>query len=133
MFCAQAVFHVKTGAARPEASLLVPGYLLVNLGCVAIFLSVEGAQQLARARPLIYLGKISYGLYVFHYPMIVFCSRLSSRLAANSSRDWDFPLRAAMALPCSVVLAHLSYKYFEAPILRYKRRFEVIRTRSVAP
>ncbi len=31
----------------------------------------------------------------------------------------------------TVLTASISYRFFEAPILRYKRRFEFIRSRSI--
>jgi peptidoglycan/LPS O-acetylase OafA/YrhL len=52
-----------------------------------------------------YLGKISYGLYVFHAAAI--------RIAPS-------PI---MALPLTIATAALSYRYLEAPFLRLKQRF----------
>ncbi len=40
-------------------------------------------------------------------------------------------LEVAFAFILTVLLASISYRFFESPILRYKKRFEVIRTRSV--
>ena len=52
-----------------------------------------------------YLGKISYGLYVFH---------------AAALRVVPSPL---LALPLTIGIAALSYRYLESPFLRLKDRF----------
>jgi peptidoglycan/LPS O-acetylase OafA/YrhL len=53
-------------------------------------------------RPLRYLGKISYGLYLWHVPM----------LAAFGG---------TIGIPLALVVAGLSYRYVEQPFLRRKR------------
>jgi peptidoglycan/LPS O-acetylase OafA/YrhL len=61
----QFVFHVMnnfTGAGD-----LLAGYGLWTLGVSLIFLSIYQAALPKLASPVIYLGRISYGLYVFHY------------------------------------------------------------------
>ncbi len=62
--------------------------------------------KLGASNTLIYLGKISYGLYMYHiFALMIFKSFLPS-------------------LAVTILFAHLSYKYFEQPILkRYKSRF----------
>ena len=129
-FFAQTLFHVKVGLPRLE---IVPGYLLVNAGCLAIFLSMLGSTALGRRSPLVYLGKISFGLYSFHYGLLLLCGPVADAWSRTSPLLSRFllPLRAVIALVCTIAIAAFSYHFFEAPILRLKRRFEVIRTRPV--
>jgi peptidoglycan/LPS O-acetylase OafA/YrhL len=110
-----------------------PGYLLVNAGCVLLFLSFLGESRMGKWRFLSYLGRISYGLYVFHWMFVVAAVHVGRALA---SRYLVPPLVArrimmAVAFALTIVIASISYHFFEAPILRYKRRFEVIRSRPV--
>ena len=69
-------------------------------------------------RPLVFVGVISYGVYLLHM------------LAANTVRPLANAQHgvAVFALTVVVVLlaATLSYRIFETPILRFKRRFERI-------
>ncbi len=57
-----------------------------------------------------YLGRISYGIYLFHFPISIFAKDIFSLSA------WGILLaNIFITLP----LAHLSYIYFETPIRRY--------------
>jgi peptidoglycan/LPS O-acetylase OafA/YrhL len=72
---------------------------------------------------LIYLGKISYGLYVFHVP----CRELARWLLSGISHGQLFRPLLQMAL--TIFVAVFSYRYFEKPFLRLKARFEFVKTR----
>lgn len=75
-------------------------------GVIGRLLSVPG---------LIWLGGISYGLYLWHMPVYGFLSLLElPRLTF-----------VALGLSITVVVSMLSYYLIEKPILRYKRRFRV--------
>jgi len=110
-----------------------PGFLLVNAGCILIFLSFLGESRMGRWGALTYLGRISYGLYVFHW-MIVGVALHAANLLVGRHLLTPPLARGVMgvvAFALTVGLASLSYRFFEAPILRFKKRFEVIRTRPV--
>jgi peptidoglycan/LPS O-acetylase OafA/YrhL len=114
-------------------SFLGPGFLLANAGCIVVFLSFLGESRMGKWRALTYLGRISYGLYVFHW-MIVTAAVHAARSVVSRHLLPPLLARGLMAVAAfllTVVLASLSYRFFEAPILRFKRRFEVIRTRPV--
>jgi peptidoglycan/LPS O-acetylase OafA/YrhL len=109
------------------------GFLLVNAGCILIFLSFLGESRIGKWRFLTYLGRISYSLYVFHWMFVVAAVHVGRAVA---SRGLLPPLAArgimmVVAFAVAIVIASISYHSFEAPILRYKRRFEVVRSRPV--
>ncbi len=56
-------------------------------------------------RTLIQVGKISYGLYLYHFPLTYWLH----------GKDWRLVL--AVTLPAALALAALSYRYIEQPIL----------------
>jgi len=90
--------------------------LLLDLAFVLLVASVVLAPQtwLARAltvRPLRELGRISYGIYLFHVPMLGGLRRLWPWLAEHPGLL--FPL----GLGLSAGAAALSYRFFEAPLL----------------
>jgi peptidoglycan/LPS O-acetylase OafA/YrhL len=107
--------------------------LLGNLACLLLFLSFYGESRFGRWRPIVYLGKISYGLYVFHWAMILIVRRLTNPgLVKGSLGAAILPLaQLILAFGLTVAVAIISYRFFEAPILRYKRRFELVATRPV--
>ena len=68
-----------------------------------------------------YLGKISYGYYMPHGSVIVASFRLVKGLVADDSSLLHQGAVYGLALAGSVVLAKLSYRYPEAPFLKYKK------------
>ncbi len=83
---------------------------------------VSTAPGLAR-QAVNYLGKISYGLYMYHSPLIFLLDLQFPEFSAAHS-----VLRLLLVLMLTVVTAALSYELFEKQILRLKSRFEVVRT-----
>ncbi len=78
------------------------------------------------SRPFVYLGKISYGLYLFHNFAASLCGQFIVDLGSPSwlVRLWQTPvLRLAALAGVTVGLASFSWHWFEKPILNLKRRF----------
>jgi peptidoglycan/LPS O-acetylase OafA/YrhL len=130
---AQHIFQVKDGAAFGGFQRVALGYLCTNLGCILFFFSFLGEARLGKLRPLVYLGKISFGLYVFHWAMLRVSIRALPHLLRRHqlAKTTTNALEVALAFVLTVLLASLSYRFFELPILRYKKRFEFIQTRAI--
>ena len=98
------------------------GYPLMSLGGVAIVLSVLGAAQdgapFMKHSGLVYLGKISYGLYAYH----ILSWRLSLHLFSRYHLPHEWSLSWLCALALTFLLAAASFKWLESPFLRLKRR-----------
>ena len=116
-----------------KAYQFIWGYSVLNYWFAVIIYAVarEGLfNRFLETKVLKYLGKISYGMYVYHLAVIWFVSRL---------RDWwpifEEPtakfLTAVIALPVSVVIASLSYFFMEKPLLNLKDRFFPLKTSNV--
>ncbi len=71
-----------------------------------------------------YIGRISYGLYVYHNGLIWFAAKLPDLGLEASSMKL---LSALLALLFSFVLAALTYKYIEMPLLNLKDRYFAVR------
>jgi peptidoglycan/LPS O-acetylase OafA/YrhL len=65
--------------------------------------------------PVRYIGKISYGLYLYHLPIFI---------VGGITRAGSPLTHVVVAIAFSVLLATLSYEFVEKPILRLKSRFE---------
>lgn len=71
-----------------------------------------------------HLGKISYGLYIYHVFVIVLLINLLQKYAPGLTGGTYQFVVYLLTLICSVAVASLSYSYFEKPLLAYKdKRF----------
>ena len=116
------------GPAVVPSGRLMAGFEHGMVGCVALFYSVLGVQA-RMPRSLVYLGKISYGLYVFHGPCLWLVFSLERNRPGRSVSVWHTFAGCGLALLLTIGTAALSYQYFEKPILKYKEGFERIKTR----
>ena len=64
--------------------------------------------------PLVYLGRISYGVYVYHVFIIIL---VSPYLIANG---WDVFSRSLVLLTVTLAFSAVSWHYFEQPIIAWK-------------
>lgn len=71
-----------------------------------------------------YLGKISYGLYIYHVFVIVIMINILSKYAAGLSDSSYQIVLYVLSFPASVLVSSVSYHFLEKPLLAYKdRRF----------
>jgi peptidoglycan/LPS O-acetylase OafA/YrhL len=83
-------------------------------------------KSIFRVRPLIYLGKISYGLYVFHWPIFAMLSPVISgyvRKYYGLSGPANLTITGIAVTIMGLLLSILSYNYFEIKFLRLKDKF----------
>jgi peptidoglycan/LPS O-acetylase OafA/YrhL len=101
----------------------------VTVACIALIVGTLGWQFTSRGGPILraltYLGRISYGLYVFHLTFIeLFAVQSAHSPVARVTR-------IAAALLATVATAAVSYHFFEKPFLRLKAKFTRIGSRSI--
>jgi peptidoglycan/LPS O-acetylase OafA/YrhL len=112
--------------AGPTSVYTILGYPVMTLGSIAIFLAFAGAQ--IQSRTLVYLGKISYGLYVYHVLSLTVVRLLFGGKMGHLV--W-FSTATGLALLFTTVLAALSYAFLESPFLNLKKRFTYVQSRPV--
>src|SRR5581483_4791828 len=98
--------------------LLYPeGFLVTQASTMALIAAGLGhgsAATALRARPLRWLGERSYGIYLWHWPIVAL-------LRPRVDVSWP-PIAAAMVtIPAALVLGALSFRYIERPVLRGPR------------
>lgn len=72
-----------------------------------------------------YFGKISFGIYMLH-PLALY---VVFPLAFNFKSNFAFSLVFfVLSFILTIVLATLSYKYFEQPILKFKKKHTIIKS-----
>jgi acyltransferase-like protein len=89
------------------------GFLLAALAASAVLLSVSCAQysplaRLLSIRPLTFIGRISYGMYLWHFPLFAFINEQRTGLS-------PWPLFVVRVIP-TIVIATLSFYFVERPI-----------------
>jgi peptidoglycan/LPS O-acetylase OafA/YrhL len=124
--------HVGVGqetGIRTHPGLLVLSFNLFWVAVLELVLRYAGRGVLGvlRLRPLVRLGVISYGLYLYHYPLVLLAHELSSWLRMWT-RAAEFRLAAEVL---TVPIAVLSWRYIERPILGFKTRFAYGEPRAV--
>ena len=104
-------------------------YPLATFTCVLIiWAALSQNAEFSKFAPLIYLGKISYGLYVFHLAGLQIArSLLGSTLKNNSSAISCALLGFALTL----IFATVSYHWLEKPFLKLKKKFTYVPSRPV--
>lgn len=97
-----------------DKGTLFPGYaaILPVAGAALIILSGEGGrssviQKALECPPMIFVGKISYSLYLWHWPILVY-----SRMALGRELQLT---EALLAIGLAVGVSYISWKYIEAP------------------
>ena len=66
--------------------------------------------RLLSARPLVYIGLLSYSIYLWHFPI--------TRVLLQHVSEWA---TFAIVLPVSICLAALSFTFVETPIRKFRR------------
>jgi peptidoglycan/LPS O-acetylase OafA/YrhL len=114
------------GYTFPIANALkhIWGYSLLNYLFAVLIYCVAREGLFVRSlewKPLVYLGKISYGLYVYHFSMTWFAARIRDVVTVPEAQAKLLTALIAFALTLSI--ASLSYRFIEMPILNLKDRY----------
>ena len=128
----------KVGAEGPLMSTVpqaVAGWFIMLIGVMLFFLSLYGINAKYIPSSLAYLGRISYGLYVFHVSMfwivfISFKSVITTFSKAIGLYEWRDEVSFLIVLIATVLISMLSYKFFEKPFLKLKKKFTFIPSRD---
>lgn len=80
-------------------------------------------------KPLLYLGQISYGLYVFHKFMTVMVPHLFNAL--KISYPTEMATQALLLIAINIIVASCSWYFFEKPINNLKKRFKYSSVRQI--
>jgi peptidoglycan/LPS O-acetylase OafA/YrhL len=103
------------------------GLTVVFGGLVSIaFLERNSArliQRILRSRALTFCGKYSYGMYVYHVPLLWLVARFATGLKPATNIP-HFLLLSGSVIALTIALAKVSFDYFETAFLKLKSKFE---------
>jgi peptidoglycan/LPS O-acetylase OafA/YrhL len=117
--------------------IMLAGYtvLAVLYGSLLVLALHPGtfAERVMTVRPLRFLGKISYGLYLWHYLFSAQAEKLSSAIqVAIHPQVLGSLVAFAVTFGLSILIALASFHLIERPFLRLKDAFEPEGKKSVA-
>ena len=100
-----------------------PGFYAVAVVMAAAMLVLAGPGAWFNLRVLsnpvvVYVGKLSYPLYLWHWPLLVFARLLGDGQWSSSHRN--------LAVVASVILAMLTYHGMERPLIKHVARKNVL-------
>ena len=106
------------------------GWFLITLfsGIILLQLMTSPVSSMSGAleNPLLrFFGRISYGLYLWHWPML--------EAVRESFSKWPFWLVSAVSAVASFAICLLSYHFIEQPCLRVKKRFQRVNDTKPLP
>jgi peptidoglycan/LPS O-acetylase OafA/YrhL len=97
---------------------------LVFMVLLMLFLGSNSKFSISDNNVLSKLGKISYGLYLFHIIVINLLIRVFEKYELALDSVPNSLLFFTVAISLSIGLSYLSYKFFEMPFLKLKKRFK---------
>lgn len=127
----------------PAVQLQLPDVLWQYLATAAGFTLILDAALsaspnpfawLLSRRPLVWLGKISYGLYIYHLlgfnVSLLLLQEVQRRFGVRSPAE-ALTMRIGIALSLTSGTSALSYRFFESYFLKLKERFSRVRSGPV--
>jgi peptidoglycan/LPS O-acetylase OafA/YrhL len=121
-------------ACLPLANLTGPflyrgGLVLIDVACAILLLGIlQGGwagRRFFELKPLVIIGTVSYGLYLWHLPVYF--------AVKYYGQGWPDAVRVIVALGVTVALTILSWFLLERPALRWKARFERANRKQPTP
>lgn len=82
---------------------------------IVVALASGRVSGLLKARPLLFLGRISYSLYLYHFTVLL-------TLVHLLNGRWPLPIILLVAAALSVPVSALAYNLVEAPSIRWAKR-----------
>jgi peptidoglycan/LPS O-acetylase OafA/YrhL len=110
------------------------GLILILLACLLMWALVaperSATSRFFRSRIMMLLGTYSYGLYVYHHFISYYLTSNRTELVLASwigSHGLAVAVQAALGMSATLMVAYLSYEFFEKRFLALKDRFAMAR------
>jgi peptidoglycan/LPS O-acetylase OafA/YrhL len=126
------LYAIAHGLQSYDRRVMSLGYFALALFFAsAISLCADGAihERTRRAlswSPLVACGKVSYGMYVVHWPLVIWFAPWLEKMQTGMSVAMQMALITGVIVGGNVVsyiAAEISFRFFETPFLKLKGRF----------
>nr|WP_106781395.1 acyltransferase family protein [Lysinibacillus timonensis] len=120
-----------TGVLLPVSSVF-PGYaaLLPTTGVILVLIAGEnrtrfGVENILGSKPLLWIGSLSYGFYLWHWPLLIF-------YFAYFKKETVPFVDGLIILLCTFVLSFITTKILEAPVRKLNVKQSKLKIASTA-
>ncbi len=120
------------GMALFDLPFTEPAILASSVAFVLIILNLCVRPEIGRRLeiPIVNaLGKTSYGIYMYHYPLLYLLIQLLNRGGVPEGLTYTALLQI-MTISGTLILAGISYRYLEQPFLQWKEKASVLSTQA---
>ncbi|QJP09049.1 acyltransferase family protein [Pseudomonas multiresinivorans] len=102
----------------PEHSAALIIWALVSYCalCKKTSTAQQAASSLLRSKPAVYLGQISYSIYILHMILVITAIYVASKIHAPT--PFDAAIAISLSVTLTILFSHASYKYIENPMMR---------------
>ncbi len=95
--------------------------LLAILFLFLILTSISNHLTVLNNKYVVYLGKISYGIYMYHFMVMYLIIPIANKYLVDNLYVYNLVIYFSVFL-LTIMISHLSYKYFESYFLRIKEK-----------
>lgn len=105
-------------------TVTLPAITLCYAAILAMAVRPEGLTvRVANVRWLRWVGGISFGVYIFHVLLVAQFTHLAELVVPPDHRNAFLAVRFLIGVGGSLLVAWVSFNFYEKPFLRLKRRF----------
>src|SRR5262249_29911782 len=97
------------------------GFIFTGVLCLSIVaIAAKSPNQFVLSNKILrWIGRRSYGIYLYHLPIFLTLLRFRGRSPVN------YLLLTGLGFALTIFVAAISYRFIEIPVLRYKKRYQV--------
>ena len=98
------------------------GFIFTDLLCLYIvaIAAKNPSQPLLSSNILRWIGRRSYGIYLYHFPIFI-----ALGILIREHGPVNYLLVTALRFALTIFVAEVSYRFIERSVLRYKKRYQV--------
>jgi peptidoglycan/LPS O-acetylase OafA/YrhL len=116
--------------SKAQFTIGLAGVTFAAAAAIPLVLRAGLPRRLCSISPLRFLGRISYGFYIFHILLQPLFDTISLHIAHTGSGSFYQLVRLLVAFPITIVVSRLSYQFLELPFLKLKRYFPIRSTQA---
>jgi peptidoglycan/LPS O-acetylase OafA/YrhL len=126
------LYVLATGLNDYDRRVIGVGYLMLALmfatgvSMCADHIISDRVRRFLSWGPLVSCGKVSYGMYIFHWPLVVLGVPYLVKWQAGESTLTQMAISGGfvvIGIAAIYVLATVSFRFFESPFLKLKSKF----------